>query len=314
MAWAPDIAYDPAMNPEAGERYLAIVNPAAGAGRCGKRAPAAVERLRSGGLEVEVRRTAGPRDATRIGREGFAEGYRSFIVAGGDGSACEVVNCIVPPALQAGEKVRLGFLPLGTGNAFLRSFATDRVGYSIESLLAGRRRPCDVLVLRHREGEHYMINLFGFGMSVQTSIRSIKHKRWGVFGFVIAAVESMIVAPTAPLPLRLDGGELLDGPVGMICISNSQYAAQMLMAPDADIADGLLDLIRVEPIGRLEMMRTFPKLLKGTHLEHPRISAAQGREIVFEVDEEVDVMADGEVMRVLPWKIDVLQEVLEVCL
>ncbi len=304
------------MNPEPGERYLAIVNPAAASGRCSKRAPAAVERLRAGGLEVEVRHTEGPRDATRIGRQGFAEGYRSFIVVGGDGSAGEVVNGIVPPAIGSGETVRLGFLPLGTGNAFVRSFATDLVGYSIESLIERRRSPCDVLVLHYDGGEHYLINLFGFGMSVDTSIRSIKHKRWGgIIGFLVASVETIIVAPVQALPLRVDGGELLGGPVGMICVSNSEYAAQMRMAPDADIADGLLDLIRVEPIGRLEMIRTFPKLIKGTHVEHPRISAVQGREITFETDEEVDVMADGEVLRgVRPRKIDVLQGVLEVCL
>lgn len=303
------------MDPEPRERYLAIVNPAAANGRCGRRAPAAVERLRAGGLEVEVRRTAGPRDATRIARQGFAEGYRSFIVAGGDGSAGEVVNGIVPPAQERGETVRLGFLPLGTGNAFLRSFAADLVGYAIESLIERRRRPCDVLVLHHAAGEHYLINLLGLGMSVETSIRSVKHKRWGgVVGFIVASVEAILFAPTGRLPLRLDDGDLLDSPVAMICVSNSEYAAQMRMAPDADIADGLLDLIRVESMGRLEMIRTFPKLFKGTHVEHPGISSLQGRVIRFEIDEEVDVMADGEVLRVLPERIDVLQRVLEVCL
>ena len=304
------------MDPEPRERYLAIVNPAAANGRCGRRAPGAVERLRAGGLEVEIRRTVGPLDATRLGRQGFAEGYRSFIVAGGDGSAGEVVNGIVPPARERGETVRLGFLPLGTGNAFLRSFATeDLVGYAIASLIERRRRPCDVLVLHHAAGEHYLINLLGLGMSVETSIRSVKHKRWGgVVGFLVASVETILFAATGRLPLRLDNGELLDGPVAMVCVSNSEYAAQMRMAPDADIADGLLDLIRVESMGRLEMIRTFPKLLKGTHVEHPGISALQGREIRFEVDQEVDVMADGEVLRLRPERIDVLQGVLEVCL
>ena len=302
------------MTSEPGERYLAIVNPAAGGGRCGKRAPAAVERLRAGGLEVEVRSTTAPEDATRIARQGFAEGYRSFIAGGGDGTDFEVVNGILPPALESGETVRLGFLPLGTGNAFVRTWATDLAEHSIESLIRRRRRPCDVMVLRHAAGEHYLINLFGFGMSVDTSKRAVKHKRWGALSFVFASLETIVFARFPRLPLRLDGGALQDGPVAMLCVSNSPYAAQMLMAPDADVADGRVDVIRFEPMGRLAMVRAFPKLLKGTHVDHPRISAVQAREVRFELDEEVDVMADGEVLRRLRLKkIEVLPRALEVC-
>ena len=124
------------MNPGSRDPYLAIINPAAGSGGCGKRAPAVIERLRAAGLEVEMRLTEAPRDATRIGREGYAEGYRNFITGGGDGTDFEVLNGIMPPSLEGGEKVSLGFLPLGTGNAFMRSYAKDYVEYGIESLIA----------------------------------------------------------------------------------------------------------------------------------------------------------------------------------
>ena len=130
---------------------------------------------------------------------------------GGDGSDGEVVNGIVPPARERGETVRLGFLPLGTGNAFLRSFATeDLVGYAIGSLISRRRRPCDVLVLHHAAGEHYLINLLGLGMSVETSIRSVKHKRWGgIVGFLVAfAIGSSVRRRMSRAkPPRLHDGE-----------------------------------------------------------------------------------------------------------
>ena len=87
----------------------------------------------------------------------------------------------------------------------------------------------------------------------------------------------------------------------------------MIMAPDADIADGLLDFIRVEPMGRLAMVRALLKMAKGTHVEHPLITAVQAREIRFELDEATSVVVDGELVEVLPRSIEVLPRALEVC-
>ena len=74
---------------------------------------------------------------------------RNFIAVGGDGTSYEIVNGLYPQAL-GGERPTLAFLPLGTGNSFLRDFSDRGVEYAIESLLAQRSRACDVMRLRHR--------------------------------------------------------------------------------------------------------------------------------------------------------------------
>ncbi|MEE8523909.1 MAG: diacylglycerol kinase family protein [Thermoanaerobaculia bacterium] len=306
------------MSSGANDRYLLIINPVAGKGRCGKRAPAALERLRAAGLDVETRWTREPRDAVAIARQGFEEGYRNFISAGGDGTDFEVVNGILPPSLESGEKVRLGILPLGTGTSFLRDHATDLEEHGIRSLIDKRRQPCDVLVLSYSSaengsGRYYFINIFGFGSTVDASIRGLKYKRLGALGYVLGGVESILFMTYPKLPMRVDGGELEDRPATLTSVLNNRYTAQLKMAPDADIADGRFDLIRAEPMSRLEMIRTFPKLLAGTHVEHPLISAVQAREIRFEVDEEVDVMIDGEILRLKPESIEILPRAIEVC-
>jgi len=89
---------------------LAIMNPAAGGGRCGKRAPAALAELRAAGIELAVKETRAPGDATRIAREAYAQGRREFVVVGGDGTVHEVINGLFPGALT-GDRVRVGFLP-----------------------------------------------------------------------------------------------------------------------------------------------------------------------------------------------------------
>ncbi len=306
------------MSSGANDRYLLIINPAAGQGRCGKRAPAALERLRAAGLEVETRWTKEPRDAVAIARQGFKEGYRNFISAGGDGTDFEVVNGILPPAQESGEKVRLGILPLGTGTSFLRDHASDLEEHGIRSLIDHRRQPCDVLVLNYSSaeegsGRYYFINIFGIGCTADASARSTKYKRLGVFGFLLGAVESILLMKYSRLPMRVDGGALEERPSTMTSVLNNRYTAQMKMAPDADIADGRFDVIRAEQMGRVELIRTFPKLLDGSHVQHPLISAVQAREIRFEVDEEVDVMIDGEILHLKPESIEILPRAIEVC-
>ena len=145
-----------------GQAYLAIVNPTAGGGRARKMLGPALERLRTGGVELDVAETQCAGDATRIVRETYAAGRRKFIAVGGDGTSYEVVNGLFPEA-NAGEPPTLGFLPLGTGNSFLRDFSDRGVEHAIESLISRRAQPCDVLRLRHRPGLIHYINLLSLG-------------------------------------------------------------------------------------------------------------------------------------------------------
>ena len=110
-------------------RFLAVVNPAAGGGRCGKLAPAALEKLRAKGVELDVVESSGPGDTVRLAREAYVKGVRRFIAVGGDGTSYEIVNGLFPEA-ASGARAALGFLPLGTGNSFLRDFSDRGVEHA----------------------------------------------------------------------------------------------------------------------------------------------------------------------------------------
>src|ERR1700739_4843517 len=143
------------------EAYLAIINPAAGGGRCRDQVAAALERLRNSGIAIETVETSGVGDATRLARQAYARGYRKFIAVGGDGTSYEIVNGLFPDSQSASgdssaQVPTLGFLPLGTGNSFLRDFsdpkAPDRgLEHAVSAIEARRSHPCDVLRLTHKE-------------------------------------------------------------------------------------------------------------------------------------------------------------------
>ena len=94
------------------ESFLAIINPAAGGGRCGERVGAALDRLRRAGIALETAETSVAGDATQIAREAYGRGYRKFLAVGGDGTSFEIVNGLFPESRSLGVR-RIGFQPWG---------------------------------------------------------------------------------------------------------------------------------------------------------------------------------------------------------
>ena len=297
-----------------GQSYLAIVNPVAGGRRSRKTLGPALERLRAAGLEIEVAETRAGGDATRITREAYGRGVRRFIAVGGDGTSYEVVNGLFPAANGA-ERPTLAFLPLGTGNSFLREFTHRGVEHAIESLIAGRSRPADVLRLRHREGVLYYINLLSLGFTADVAtMRARRFGGWGELGYVIAIFLGLARLQRRSFPVRVDGQADFDRRRCLfLTFNNSKYTGgTMMIAPKAEVNDGLIEHVRWGPIGRLGLIRNLPRLYDGTHIEHPLAEHGGVRRVEFDLAAPVDVMVDGEVLTLHCEELDVLPGALEV--
>jgi YegS/Rv2252/BmrU family lipid kinase len=297
------------------KEMLAIVNPAAGGGRAGKLAPAALDRLRASGIKVDAVNTSGPGDATRLARDAYANGYRTFISVGGDGTGFEIVNGLFPEALHNGDRVALGFLPLGTGNSFLRDFSKNGLQHATEALLTGKRRRCDVLMLTHATGVLYYINLLSVGFTADvTALANGRFKRLGEAGYVLAVLGSLMRLRRRAFPLRLDSDVQFDTDRCLfLTFNNSKYTGgKMMIAPQAESDSGLIEYVRWGAIGRLALLRNFPTLFDGTHLNHPRASRNSASRIEFQLEGPVDVMVDGEVLTIQPQLLEVLPGALDV--
>ena len=299
-------------------QFLAVVNPAAGGGRCGKEYPDAIKRLEDAGLEVEVATTSGPGEATEIVRKAYAEGQRRFLAVGGDGTGYELVNGMFPAALEGdGDPPQLGFLPLGTGNSFLRDFmdAGDKDGasHALGALLERRTRTVDVIRIEHDQGENFYINLFAIGFAADVNSRAARYKNWGEFGYIGSVIaETLGLAPHS-YPRREDDGEWNKTPAAFISICNSKFTGgTMMMAPDADTGDGRVDVIHVGAMGRIGLLRAFPKIFEGKHLELDVVHASQTKRVEFDLPGPTNIMLDGEALYVQPKVIEVLPSALQV--
>jgi diacylglycerol kinase (ATP) len=294
--------------------YLAIVNPAAGGGKSGKLLESALARLHASGIEVSVEMTRAPADATRIAREAYQRGIRKFIAVGGDGTSYEIVNGLFPMPLS-GERPTLGFLPLGTGNSFLRDFSSRGVEHAIESLIAQRTQPCDVLRLRHRAGVIHYINLLSIGFSADVAtLRARRFSAWGEPGYVMSIFLTLARFRRRPFPVRTANNEKFDDrPCLFLTFSNSKFTGgTMMIAPKAEINDGLIEYVRWGPISRFGLIRNLPGLYDGTHIEHPLAECKSVARVEFNLDAAVDVMVDGEVLTLHCEQIDVLPGALNV--
>ncbi len=274
----------------------------------------ALERLRAGGLDIDVAQTNAPGQATSIARDAYNRGIRHFIAVGGDGTSYEVVNGLFPQ-IPGAERPALGFLPLGTGNSFLRDFSDRGVEYAIESLLAQRSRPCDVLRLRHRDGELHFINLLSMGFSADVAaLRKRRFSSWGEPGYQASIFLTLARFNLRPFPTRTEPqSDFDDRRCLFVTFNNSKFTGgTMMIAPQAEISDGMIEYVRWGPIGRLGLVRNLPGLYDGSHINHPLAERQSVPRVEFNLTSPVDVMVDGEVLTVHCEALDVLPGALDV--
>jgi len=316
------------------ERFFAIVNPAAGGGRSAKLAGPALERLRNGGLEVDEVTTGAPGDAVRLARDAYVRGYRHFLAVGGDGTGHEILNGIfvgatpAPPVRERrataqresaetapADRVAMGFLPLGTGNSFLRDYTREGAKASLQALLERRTRTIDLMRLTHFAGEMYSFNLVSVGFTANVGALTNRHfKPFGHLGYLLGVFMRLAQLRPLTFAVRCDEDREWDQrPCLFLTFNNSAYTGgTMWIAPSADPSDGLIEYVHWGPIGRFAALRMLPTIYDGKHMQHPQASRRAVRHVEFNMPSAVDVMVDGEVMALRCSALDIVPGAVDV--
>ncbi|MBW2273404.1 MAG: diacylglycerol kinase family lipid kinase [Deltaproteobacteria bacterium] len=297
---------------------LVISNPASRSGATGRRWGEVEARLRAALGELAVERTRGPRDGERIAREAAQSGARRIVVAGGDGTANEVVSGLL--AADLASKVEVGLLPLGTGGDFLRTLGIPRtLDAAIAALRLGKTRCVDAGRLRYRDraGEErvgYFLNVTSFGISglVDVLVNQAPKFLGGRVSFFIGTLRGIVRYRAEEVAIRVDGELVHEGPLALAAAANGRYfGGGMQIAPEARLDDGQLDVVVVGGASKARLLARFPSLYRGTHLRHPEASWCRGTCIeASAAPGRVWLDVDGDPLGTLPVTLEVLPRAL----
>jgi diacylglycerol kinase (ATP) len=273
-------------------RVELIVNPCAGRGKSARLAPLAVARLRGRGVECEARFTRAPGDATRLVAAALRGGAECVVVAGGDGTVNEAVNGYVG---VAHEGQAIGFIPTGTGNDFTKMLGTGsdwRI--ACDRIAEGRRRRVDA----GRCNGRCFANGIGAGFDAQVALEanSIPWLRGNaVYGAALA--RTLLLRHRTPLARIVHDGGAIEGRITLIAIANgSTYGGAFRIAPDADVADGMLELVIADALSRTGILGLVPHVMRGSHVGRAGVTVLRSCRVVVESDEPLVVHADGEII------------------
>lgn len=284
-------------------RAALIVNPTAGGNRGTAAAAAAEEEFARAGWGVVTTLTAGPGDATRLARQCAAAGCDVALACGGDGTLSQVLQGLLDTGVPA------GIIPAGTGNDFART-----IGLSRRPRLAARQllrgRVADIDLLQINDGPLWSVNVVGVGFDAQVTLRMSGRPRsgGGLAAYLAAVARELIAYRPTRLRLRVDE-DTWEGKALLLAVANARsYGAGMKIAPMAEIDDGLLNVVLVQDVGRVEFLRSFPRVFRGTHISHPAVRVWEGREVLIETpDGPAHVLVDGDVQCRTPVRVRVSQ-------
>lgn len=292
-------------------KVLAILNPRAGHGRAGRLRSEIEARLEQLGVGVEILETARQGHGAELVADADLTPFGGVLACGGDGTLFEVVNgCFANPA---GPAVPIGIVPIGTGNAFARDLdlVTGELEPALERVAAGRTREVDVGHCRAGEQEFHFVNILGLGFVSDVTCTAAALKALGNVSYTLGVVYRTLFLGTTALRLRLDDVEIERDAV-FLEISNSRYTADFLMAPDAAIDDGLLDVTLLGRISRTRLLRLFPTVFRGEHVRYPEVETFQVRTIEVLSAEPKKLTPDGEILGTSPARVRCLRGAISV--
>jgi diacylglycerol kinase (ATP) len=274
-----------------------FVNPTAGRGRGAHAAQPAASALRAAGFTVRTVLGENADDALTRARAVVADGTGALVAVGGDGMAHLALQAV------AGTRTPLGLVAVGTGNDFARALGLPvrdpaAAGRLIAEALKGARlREVDL----GRVDGRWFGTVLASGFDSRVNDRG-NRMRWpaGRFKYDLAMLAELAAFKPVPYRITLEGGEVREVEATLVAVGNgSSYGGGMKICPGADLTDGLFDVTVVGDCSRTTLLRVFPTVYRGTHVDHPEVTVLRAAQVEIAA-EDVTGYADGEPLGPLP--------------
>jgi len=296
-------------------KTLLILNPVAGKGKGKKNFDEIYKLLKEKIKNIDVVISEYSGHIKNISKDAIKSGFKRILTIGGDGSPFEVLNAVKKE--EELKELELGIIPAGTGNSFLRDFIDIDYRKIIERILSGRSRKIDVVEIEYGDGKNrkktYYLNILGVGLIADIlKLTNDKLKFLGEFGYSLSVLTHIFKGLKNNIKLEYDGNimELKDS---AMVISNSKFTGgKMKISPYSNPQDGKVDIVIFNEVSRMDIIKIFIGVFKGTHINHKKVKHIRASKIRLTSSPQLLLMADGEVLDYTPLYLNVLPSALKV--
>jgi YegS/Rv2252/BmrU family lipid kinase len=275
-------------------KHIFIINPVAGKGKTYKLIPEIKEYFdnnsaaSSDGFIIEM--TKYPGHATELASAYSRTGNHRIYSVGGDGTLNEVLNGM------AGSECSLASIPAGTGNDFIKTFSTVK---SLKNIIARMVEGTEKLIdIASANGKLYA-NISSIGFDAQVVYNTMKYKTLplitGEMAYTLGTLSAIKNSASKALHIDIDG-ECMQKQALLLAVGNGRfYGGGKMALPEADPADGLLDICLVDKVSRIKILALFPKYIKGEHGSLEMVHFYKCRKVVVHSEEPIVMNIDGEI-------------------
>jgi diacylglycerol kinase (ATP) len=295
-----------------------LVNPASANGSTRRQWPEIAHRAAAAGLEGETLFSEGPGGIVRLAERAAGSGARLLVVVGGDGTVNEAVNGLL--GAGAGKEVELAMIPRGTGTDFVRTFGIPgKLDDALAVIRDGHPREIDAGRVSYRAWDGstaagYFANIASAGMSgaVAKRANSTSKALGGKASFLWATLAVFAGWKNSEVTVAVDGEERRGRMLDVIVANCEWLGGGMHMTPAAKPDDGLFDVLLIGDITKADLVRTLPKIYRGTHLPHPKAEELSGKRVHVDAATPLPIELDGEQPGTTPATFEIVPRALRI--
>lgn len=292
-------------------KILVIINPVAGKGKTVEIIPKLKEKmaLHINTIEYKILLSNYAGEITAIAKHHYEQGFREFIAVGGDGTLSELINGF---DLPFDKNIKIGIIPLGTGNDFVKNICdVGDVDNIIESIIQNRTRLIDIGIVN----DFKFINVCSFGIDGPIIKDTEKYKKLlpGQLAYLFSTLKAGVTFKPKKAHVDVDG-KTYDGNMILIAIANGKYfGGGMNICPDAILDDGVFDICLVKDVTKFKFMREISKVYSGRLGEVEEVKYISGSDIKVHVEDgDYHINVDGNLVGMTPAKIKIEKKAIQV--